>query len=47
MQEFIIKGFKDFNSATLCQYNNKEAYLLRHLDILFLSRIKGVVEQGD
>ncbi len=43
IQESITKRSKDPNSATLCRYNNKEAYLLRYLGMLFLSRIKGVV----
>jgi hypothetical protein len=45
-QESATKGSKDPNSATSCRCNDKEAYLLRHLGILFLSRIKGVVGQG-
>jgi hypothetical protein len=45
-QEFATEGSKDPSSATSCRCNDKEAHLLRHLGILFLSRIKRVVGQG-
>jgi hypothetical protein len=44
-QESATEGSKDPNSATSYQCNNKEAHLLYHWGILFLSRIKGVVGQ--